>query len=136
MPPREFDVLASRRVGFTRAEIGKRLGLSAERVRQIGQRALRTVEKLYRANAKLRLAINAPHFYFEQMAAAQSVVRAHRPSTNFWAHRDSRRQLEAEVGAYREPTDWTDALVIAAKLAMLELGMKLPKPPGKDQKEN
>ncbi len=127
MPPREFDVLVSRGVGFTRAEIGKRLGLSAERVRQIGQKALRTVEKLYRVNAKLRLAYDAPRFYAEQMADAQSVVRAHRPSANFWAHHDGRRQLEAEAGAYREPTDWTDALVIAAKLAMLELGMRLPK---------
>ena len=81
MPPREFDVLASRCVGFTRAEIGKRLGISAERVRQIGQRALRTVEELYRVNSELRLAINAPRFYFEQMADAQSVVRAHRPSS-------------------------------------------------------
>ena len=57
-------MLASRCVGFTRAEIGKRLGLSAERVRQIGQKALQTVEELYRVNSELRLAINAPRLLF------------------------------------------------------------------------
>jgi RNA polymerase sigma factor (sigma-70 family) len=128
MPNREFDVLAARCVGFTRAEIGKWLGLSAERVRQIGQRALQTIEELYRVNSELRLAIDAPRFYREQMANAQSAGCAYQSSPNSWAYRDGLRQIEAEAGAYREPPDWKDALAIAAKLAMLELGMKLPKP--------
>ena len=35
MPPREFDVLASRCVGFTRGKIAKRLSISVERVRSV-----------------------------------------------------------------------------------------------------
>ena len=80
---------------------------------------MRTVEELYCVNSELRLAINAPCLYREQMADALSVVRAHQPPANFQAHRDGLRQLEAEAGLYREPelackfprtpTDWTDA---------------------------
>ena len=130
MPEREFDVLLSCHAGYKRREIAKRLGVSTERVRQIRLRAVETVKRLYQTDATLRLAIDAPHFYQAQMADARHVLRAHRPPTSFWAHRDGLRQLEAEAGLYRailptgrpirasrstvrtysrDPTDWTDA---------------------------
>ena len=147
IPDRDFDVLLSCHAGYKRREIAKRLGVSTERVRQIRLRAVETVKRLYQTDATLRLAIDAPHFYQAQVSEAQHVLRAHRPSPSFWAHRASLRQLEAEARLYRailptgrpisgepancttysrDPADWTDALVVAARLAMLELGMKLP----------
>lgn len=137
MPEREFDVLLSCHAGFIRAEIGARLGISAERVRQIRLRAVETVRRLYQTDATLRLAMNASRFLAEQMADAMAVLSArHSSQSGFWSYRDGLRFLEAEAGAYREPTDWTDALVIAAKLAMLELGMKLPTRQLKRRTEN
>ena len=91
---------------------------------------------------ELRSALNATLFYEWQMLDALAVVRAHQSPPSFWKYRDELRFLEAKVrakarataeaeakdaaGANREPTDWQDALTIAARLAMLELGMKPP----------
>ena len=122
MPEREFDVLLSRYAGYTRIEVGERLGVSAERVRQIGQRALKVVEELYRVNSELRLAIDAARYYAEQMAdAKRAVVASQASQAGWWAYRDGLRFKEAEAGAYREPKDWHEALLTAARLAMVEL---------------
>lgn len=127
MSGRDFEVLLFWCVGFTNRDTAKRLSVSSERVRQILERALNTAKELYRVNPEVRLACNAPDFYLEQMADAQSAAQASR-KLRVKILRVPRQEIEATASEIcRQQVDVAeaaDALLMAAKLAMIELGIK------------
>ena len=81
MSERHFIVLFLRWRRFPLAAIGAQLGVSYQRVQQIGSAALTDVQKIMATNA--RRALLAPHFYAAEVAEGNRFVQQPSPRAGF-----------------------------------------------------
>ena len=126
MPPKDFDVLIFRYVGYTRDEIGNRLGVSAERVRQIEVAAGTTAAALIRNDSVARRAFLASWLCADAIAAVREAQRSYRRANQakLWKWRDEQKFQREWEAAGRYPVKVR--LYSAAAIAMLaakELGV-------------